>query len=188
VSGDTIIFPAGVGGTPSLVALRVGAGNPLPTPAAKATATGTSSTPGAGGGAGGAATTPSASGSTTPGASGTTTPGASGTPSAATSGTPSGTTASGTSLTVVAQNIAFDKTTLTASAGPVTVTFENKDNGIPHNIHFFQGDSASGTSVATTAIKPGPATDTLTMNLKAGTYYYQCDVHPLQMHGTLTVQ
>ncbi len=167
VSGDTIIFPAAVGGTPSLVALRVGAGNPLPTPAAKATATGTSGTPGAGG----AATTPNASGTASPAAT----------------GTASGTTASGASLTVVGQNIAFDKTTLTASAGKVSVTFENKDNGIPHNLHFFQGDSASGSSVATTAIKPGPASDTLTMNLKAGTYYYQCDVHPLQMHGTLTV-
>jgi outer membrane protein assembly factor BamB/plastocyanin len=178
VSGDTIIFPAGVGGTPSLVALRVGAGNPLPTPAPKAT--GTSTTPGAGGGAGGAATTPSAGGTTTPAASGT--------PSPSSSGTPSGTTTSGaTSLTVVGQNIAFDKTTLKAPAGKVTVTFDNKDNGIPHNIHFFKGDNANGESVAASPIKPGPATDTLTMNLQPGTYFYQCDVHPLQMHGTLTV-
>ncbi|MBF6600201.1 MAG: PQQ-binding-like beta-propeller repeat protein [Dehalococcoidia bacterium] len=174
VSGDTIIFPAGVGATPSLVALRVGAGNSLPTPAAKATGT---TTPG----------TPAASRTGTPAANGTASPAASGTPSPRASGTASGTT-TGATLTVTGQNIAFDTTTLTASAGTVKVTFVNKDSGIPHNIHFFKGSDANGQSVAATPIKPGPATDTLTMNLQPGTYSYQCDVHPLQMKGTLTVK
>ena len=54
-------------------------------------------------------------------------------------------------LAVTAENVAFDPTTLTANASaPITISFDNKDAGIDHNIHFFQGASASGTSVGDT--------------------------------------
>ncbi|HYM15815.1 MAG TPA: cupredoxin domain-containing protein [Dehalococcoidia bacterium] len=93
-------------------------------------------------------------------------------------------------LTISAQNTLFDKSSLAAPAGQkLTLTFDNKDNGIPHDIQFFKGTDATGPSVGTTAIEAGPVTQTLTFGpLDAGTYYYHCDVHPTTMFGTLTVQ
>jgi mono/diheme cytochrome c family protein/plastocyanin len=92
-----------------------------------------------------------------------------------------------TNITIVAQNIAWDKTLINALAGvPLTVIVDNRDNGIPHNIHFHKGSDASGDSIAQTEIEPGPVTQTLNFGpLEPGDYYYLCDVHP-QMNGILT--
>jgi mono/diheme cytochrome c family protein/plastocyanin len=94
-------------------------------------------------------------------------------------------------LTVVGENIAFDKTTLSANAtAPITIKFENKDDGVQHNIHFFKGKDATGQSIGATPLSTGPtAVDTLNLGtLAAGTYFYHCDVHPDIMTGTLTVK
>ena len=93
-------------------------------------------------------------------------------------------------LTVVGENIAFDKQTLSANASaPITIDFDNKDDGVPHNIHFFKGTDASGQSIGQTDVTNGPVKQTLNLGtLAAGTYYYHCDVHPDAMTGTLTVK
>ncbi len=107
--------------------------------------------------------------------------------SAATAAASPTTTSGGATLTLVAKNILFDKATLTASAGDVTINVDNQDGGIPHNVHVFKGDSASGSSVGATPINTGPVKDTLKLRLDAGSYFYQCDVHPTTMSGKLTV-
>ena len=93
----------------------------------------------------------------------------------------------GSTVTIAAVNILFDKTKLTASAGTVKIEFDNKDGGIPHNINVFDGKDASAKSLGATAIEAGPVKQELTLELKAGSYFYQCDVHPTTMIGTLTV-
>jgi len=98
-----------------------------------------------------------------------------------------GTAPAGAVLTITARNLAFDKTTLQAPAGKVTVEFNNQDAGVMHDFHLFKGDSASGQSLGATSIKAGPGTESMTFDLTPGTYYYQCDVHPTTMNGTLTV-
>ncbi len=108
-------------------------------------------------------------------------------PAAAATGTAVTTRAAGTTLTVVGKDIAFDKTTLQAKAGAVTIMFDNQDGGVQHDFHVFRGTNASGESVGTTKIETGPVKQTLTLTLAPGAYFYQCDVHPTQMEGTLTV-
>jgi mono/diheme cytochrome c family protein/plastocyanin len=102
--------------------------------------------------------------------------------------TPSGPTAAATELTVIGQGTLFDTDKLLGVAGKeLTVTFDNRDSGIPHNIHFFKGKDATGADTDTTEVAAGPVVQTLKLGpLDAGDYYYQCDVHPGTMSGTLT--
>ena len=90
-------------------------------------------------------------------------------------------------LTVVAKDLAFKPTELTAAPGEATIVLDNEDK-VPHNLHLFEGRDASGTSVGSTEIKTGPGNESLKVTLAAGTYFFQCDVHPTQMKGTLTVK
>lgn len=99
-------------------------------------------------------------------------------------GTPA---AGGTTITITASNLLFDKTTLTATAGSVAVELDNKDGGIPHNIHFYKGSDATGADAGSTTITTGPATEKVTLTFEKGDYYFQCDVHPTTMNGKLTV-
>ena len=93
-------------------------------------------------------------------------------------------------LDIAAQNTAFDPTCLIADAGkPFTINFDNKDNGSatgPHNIDVYT--EKGGDSIAKTEPQDGPVQETLNVpSLDAGSYYFQCDIHPTQMFGTLTV-
>ena len=124
---------------------------------------------------------PSASPSTAPTASG----------SAPASGGPSQSArpgaSAGTALVQVgAQNIAFDKTELSAPADqPFQVEFANNDAGIPHNVEI---KDAAGASLFQGEVFPGVATQTYDAPpLPAGTYQFICTVHP-NMVGTLTAQ
>jgi plastocyanin len=85
-------------------------------------------------------------------------------------------------------SLKFDQTEPKAVAGAIRITFDNRDSGIPHNIQFFDGSDSSATSLGATSIATGPIKQELTLNLSPGTYYFQCDVHPTTMKGTLTVQ
>ncbi len=106
----------------------------------------------------------------------------------ATSGAPAAGTAGngGTTIRITTRKSVFDRRSLTAPAGTITIKVENRDKGIPHNIHVFKGTDASGTSVGMTPMSQGPDAQVLTMTLQAGTYFYQCDMHPTA-NGTLTV-
>lgn len=79
----------------------------------------------------------------------------------------------------------FDKTSLTAKAGKVTIAFTNKAP-LGHN---FTIDSPSGAKVAATPTFDG-GTKTVTATLKPGTYTFLCTVpgHAMAgMKGTLKV-
>jgi plastocyanin len=92
-------------------------------------------------------------------------------------------------LTLVADQVKFDLSTIDASAGQgFTIVFDNKDS-LPHNVAIFKGTDATGTNVFTGPIDNGPKTDDYQVPaLAAGTYYFQCDVHPGSMYGTITVK
>jgi plastocyanin len=93
----------------------------------------------------------------------------------------------GGGVTVTAQNIAFDTDTIDLPADTAsTITFDNRDAGVQHNISIysdsslgellFKGDLVTGPATAQYSIPPEPA----------GEYYFQCDVHPT-MNGSVIV-
>ena len=91
-------------------------------------------------------------------------------------------------IAVVADGLEFDTKELNLPAGqPVTISFENKDAGIPHNIAIYT-DASKSTILFQGEVFPGPATKTYSVDpLEAEEYYFQCDVHPA-MNGTVVVQ
>lgn len=94
------------------------------------------------------------------------------------------------SFNIVAENIQFDVESITVSAGvEVTVTLDNRDAGVPHNIAFYT-DSSASQLIAGTEVENGPVTQTLTFTAPTapGTYFFRCDVHPDTMTGALVVQ
>jgi len=83
--------------------------------------------------------------------------------------------------------IAFDVSTLDlVAAEPNVVSFDNQSHGIPHNVGIY--DKKGGSELFAGKIVTGPGqVDYQVPAMPAGTYYFQCDVHPAQMFGTVTV-
>jgi plastocyanin len=97
-----------------------------------------------------------------------------------------GSAAAGDALQLSAQGIQYSTKQLQAPAGKAfTITFQNNDSGISHNVDILD---ANNTSIFKGAVFPGVASQTYQVPaLKAGTYGFICDVHPNIMTGTLTV-
>ncbi|HET7173328.1 MAG TPA: cytochrome c oxidase subunit II [Nocardioidaceae bacterium] len=96
---------------------------------------------------------------------------------------------SGTTLKLSAHNIHYSTSCLAAPAGkPFTITFDNMDKGVPHNVAIYS-DSTASKVLFRGQIVTGPKTVTYHVPaLPAGTYYFRCDVHPTAMHGTFVVK
>jgi len=82
-------------------------------------------------------------------------------------------------LNVVAQNVAFDRSSITVPANTnITVNFRNNDVSVPHDF----GVSIPG--VPHSATCNGPCTASITFNSgPPGTYTFQCSVHPSMVGG-----
>jgi cytochrome c oxidase subunit 2 len=97
-------------------------------------------------------------------------------------------TPTGSSITLIAQHIQWDKKCIAAVAGkPIQITIINKDAGIAHNFAIWVS-SALKKRLYQTANVNGPASMTFTAPaLPAGKYYFQCDIHGPAMSGTLII-
>jgi plastocyanin len=115
------------------------------------------------------------------GSGGSASPGPSGAPAPSASTDPSAEV-----VTITAASIAFDPTEVTAPAdAPFTLSFDNQDAGIPHDI---QIKDAAGAVVFKTDVFPGAEKrDYSVPALAAGAYPFACSVHP-NMTGTLTAE
>jgi cytochrome c oxidase subunit 2 len=86
--------------------------------------------------------------------------------------------------------LAFDLQVIEAKAGEtLTVDYLN-DSFLAHNIVFYEGSDASAPIIAGTPIVTGPdAPESVTFQAPTtpGTYYFNCQVHPIQMTGDFVV-
>lgn len=102
-------------------------------------------------------------------------------------GEPSGEVPSGdfaTSIDIAAEQIRFDTDLIELEADtPVTITFDNQDGNIPHNVAIYRDESLSE------ALFQGEIFDGIdertyeVPSLPPGEYFFRCDVHP-NMNGT----
>jgi len=90
---------------------------------------------------------------------------------------------------IAADQVAFDKSCLTAPAGkPFTLKFDNKE-AVGHNVAIFKGADANSGAAFTGQIITGPqVVDYQVPALEAGRHFYRCDVHPQAMTGTLVAR
>jgi plastocyanin len=109
-----------------------------------------------------------------------------------TSTTTTTTTTGGTPVTInlVAQNLAFNMSTITVPAGAhVTINFNNMDS-LGHNFSLYMNSSAPPPAIFQGTIVPGASTTTYTFTAPSapGTYFFRCDLHPTIMTGSFIVQ
>jgi plastocyanin len=88
---------------------------------------------------------------------------------------------------IAAQNLAFTSSELSLPADtPSVIAFDNQDEGVPHNVSIYT--SQGGDPLFEGEIITGPAKiDYRIPQMAAGEYFFQCDVHPTTMTGTVTV-
>jgi plastocyanin len=94
-----------------------------------------------------------------------------------------------TAARLTAKNIAFAPVCLAAVAGkPFTLTFDNQEP-VLHNIAIFRGSDAEGANVFRGQVFAGPRVVAEQVPaLRAGDYFFHCDVHPHAMQGKLVVR
>jgi plastocyanin len=108
-----------------------------------------------------------------------------GSPTGTPTGEPTGPPTQGETVELTAQGTAFDTSELSLPADePSTILFDNQDP-LAHNVSIYTAEGgeqlfAGDLITATTAEYPVPP-------LEAGSYYFQCDVHPTEMNGTVAV-
>ena len=97
-----------------------------------------------------------------------------------------------TAVTLIGKDIKWDLNQLLFKANEkITVTVDNQDTtlGAPHNFGLFTDAARVAHQIFTPPkdAPPGQKVDYVVPALKAGTYYFQCDIHP-SMNGTVTVK
>ncbi len=93
----------------------------------------------------------------------------------------------GGGLTVTAKGLAFDTDEIDLPAGqPTTITFDNQDAGIPHNIAIYNDESLSETLFQGEQFPGIDSQEYPIPPLEPGTYYFHCDVHTT-MSGSVVV-
>ena len=87
---------------------------------------------------------------------------------------------------ITAADLAFDASTIEATAGEdFTITLVNDDSA-PHNISIYSEEGGDEIVLGDTA-EAGESVTVDVSGLEAGTYYFQCDIHP-DMNGSVVVE
>ena len=90
-------------------------------------------------------------------------------------------------INLTASETAFDKSSITVSAGAtVAIVFDNKDT-ILHNFALYETSAAANSIFVGELISKKKITYTFTAPTTPGTYFFRCDVHPLLLTGDFIV-
>lgn len=95
--------------------------------------------------------------------------------------------------TIVSSGIKFDLEKLIVPGGPVTVTFENKDAGVPHNFSVWPDEAAAQGGDTSKAVHAGSTFAGVATKVEkftppgGGELFFNCTVHPTSMFGTIEV-
>ena len=89
----------------------------------------------------------------------------------------------------MAQGSRFNTDCLAAPPGQAfTIAFDNTDGGIVHDVLISDAFNPGATTLFDGRNVKGPATITYNVRaLAAGTYSFECSLHPQVMHGTLII-
>jgi len=91
-------------------------------------------------------------------------------------------------LTITAQSLAFDTACLALPAGEaVIIRLVNAEDVEPHNLAIYTDSSRTTQLFAGEIIEGGETIDYEIAALEAGTFYFDCTVHP-GMFGSVVVQ
>jgi plastocyanin len=97
---------------------------------------------------------------------------------------PSGPVADGP--TIVAKDLKFQQTSVEVKADQnFTLHFDNQESA-PHNVAIY-GDSGFSQKISVGEIVTAKKADQVVPALKAGTYFFRCDVHP-EMKGEIVAK
>jgi plastocyanin len=89
-------------------------------------------------------------------------------------------------VAISADNLEFDASTIEAPAGAeFTITFTNNESQ-PHNVAIYSEEGGEEIVAGEVITGPDATTQIVVPALDAGTYYFQCDIHP-DMNGTVVV-
>ncbi len=69
---------------------------------------------------------------------------------------------------------------------PIVIPIKNQGTAL-HNMHILEVKDASGQDIKTDLLPPGAGANLSFTIAQAGSYNFQCDVHPTEMKGTITV-
>lgn len=91
------------------------------------------------------------------------------------------------SVSIFAEAIRFSESALSLPADTAsTIEFDNRDAGVPHNVAIYRDESLDEVLFRGDIVTGPVKVDYDVPALPAGTYYFQCDVHP-PMNGAVTV-
>jgi plastocyanin len=91
-------------------------------------------------------------------------------------------------LTVTVQGLAFDTDCLALPAGDaVTIRLVNAEDAEPHNVAIYADSSRSTQVFGGDIVDGGESIDYQVEALAAGTYYFDCTIHPA-MNGSVVVR